>query len=368
MEKTKKILIIGLTERMGGVETFIFNTTKNSDPSRYKYEYLVHGAETCVFQDEIRDFYKDDNCIHFIPKFKKNPIKTFYKLYRFYKENSSKYSAIHLQTGAASEVMYVFPFNFLFKLKVISHSHNGNGYSPIINTLFRPILNFITDIRLSCSDEATKWLFGKKHLCDTILINNGIDTDRFTFNEKSRNIVRCKYSISNDTFVIGHVGRFSEQKNHEKIIEIFQNVLELQPNSKLILVGVGEKEEKIKKIVLEQEISDRVIFAGKQMKVESFYNAFDAFLMPSLYEGLPIVGVEAQSMGLPCFFSTNIDPKVVLTDRTKLISLSKAPKLWAKEVLKTDYSLDRKIYSSIVDNKNFSIKATVHKLERIYED
>ncbi|BAK27815.1 glycosyltransferase [Streptococcus gallolyticus subsp. gallolyticus] len=365
--ETKKILVIGLTERMGGVETFIYNTTMHSDTTKYKYEYLVHGADECVFQNEIIDFYKDETCIHFIPKFKKHPIKTFIKLYQFYKKNSKKFSYIHLQTGATSEVLYVFPFNLLFGIDVITHSHNGNGYSPIINTLFKPIVNFITKKRLSCSDEATKWLFGSNHLDDTVIINNGIDTNRFSFNATSRNKVRNQYNISSDTLVVGHIGRFSEQKNHERIIDIFNELLEEHSNSMLLLVGVGEKEKEIKEIVSELGLSDYVIFAGRQMKTEEYYCAFDVFLMPSLYEGLPIVGIEAQSMGLPCFFSDNIDSKVVLTDRAQLISLDEPSKVWAQKILALNDSMNRTSYNEVIDSKKFSIKSTVRELEKIYE-
>lgn len=367
MNKPKKILIIGLTERMGGVETFIYNITKFSNSNEYNYEYLIHGADHCVYQDEILDFYNDNECIHFISKFKRNPFKTIKELYQFYKKNASKYDYIHLQTGATSEVMYVFPFNFIFGLPVISHSHNGNGYSPIVNNLFRPLLNLVSSKRLSCSDEATKWLFGSKHLRDTKLINNGIDTRRFSFNFDNRRRIRQRYRIADDTLLIGHIGRFSEQKNHEKIIEIFQKVLDKKPNSKLLLIGVGERKADIKTLVKNQNLSDDVIFAGKQMETEAFYSAFDVFLMPSLYEGLPIVGIEAQSMGLPCFFATTIDSKIVLTDRTKLLSLDSSSDIWAEQILAVDFSIERTKYPKIIDDKGFSIKSTVSKLEEIYE-
>ena len=189
----------------------------------------------------------------------------------------------------------------------------------------------------------------------------------FSFNATSRNRVRNQYNISSDTLVVGHIGRFSEQKNHERIIDIFNELLEEHSNSMLLLVGVGEKEKEIKEIVSELGLSDYVIFAGRQMKTEEYYCAFDVFLMPSLYEGLPIVGIEAQSMGLPCFFSDNIDSKVVLTDRAQLISLDEPSKVWAQKILALDDSMNRTSYNEVIDSKKFSIKSTVRELEKIYE-
>lgn len=364
--KTKRILIIGLTERMGGVETFIYNTTKFSSKEKYIYDYLIHGTDKAIFQEEICQFY-GENPFYFFDSVKRKPFRTLKALFRFYKENKGKYDFIHLQTGATSELMYIFPFNFIFNIKVISHSHNGNGYSPIVNTIFRPLLNLMTYKRLSCSDEATKWLFGKRYLGTTIKVNNGIDVDRFTFKKEHRQAIREQYHISEHDFVVGHIGRFSEQKNHSKILEIFDQIIRKRPNAKLILVGVGENLEEIKQNVEKLHYKKSIIFAGKQIKTEEYYSAFDVFLMPSLYEGLPIVGVEAQSEGLQCFFSTNIDRDIILSNNAHLLSLNLDSSIWADRILKTPKVRNRENYSQIIDKANFSIGSTVKTLEEVYE-
>lgn len=185
--KPKRILIIGLTERMGGVETFIYNTTIFSDKSKYKYDYLIHGSDHCVFHKEIERFYDDgERHFFFIRKYKENPIGCVADLKKFYAENGHKYDYIHFQSGSTAEILYVYPFCKKYGIKVISHSHNGNGYSPYVNSVFRGVVNKITYRRLACSKVAAEWMFGKKEVENTKIIINGIDTKRFTFSPGSR--------------------------------------------------------------------------------------------------------------------------------------------------------------------------------------
>lgn len=364
--KKKRILIIGLTEELGGVETFIYNTTRFSDSRKYVYEYLVHGTDHAIFQDEINSFY-GENRFHFIDSIKRRPLKTFIELTKFYRQYGRKYDFIHFQTGAPSEVVYIFPFNFLFNIKVISHSHSGSSFSPFINNIFRPLLNIITQKHLSCSDEATKWLFGEKYLSKAIKVNNGIDTSKFEFDTDLRKKIRKQYGISDEDLVIGHIGRFAKEKNHSKIIEIFSKVIEKKPNSKLILVGAGDEFQKIKAITDSLTYSKSIIFAGSQRNTEAYYSAFDIFLMPSLYEGLPLVGIEAQSEGLACFFSTNIDKNILISNRSQMISLDESSEIWAEKILSIPPENDRKKYSQIVEQAGYSIKSTISVLEEIYE-
>lgn len=367
MEKqTKRILIIGLTERMGGVETFIYNTTTHSDKAKYKYDYLVHGADHCVFEDEINKFYDDgEQHIFFIKKYKEDPLGCIKDLQKFYAENGQKYDYVHFQSGSTAEILYVYPFCKKYNFEVISHSHNGNGYSPFVNRVFQRLVNKITSKRLSCSAEATRWLFGDEYLDSTKIIVNGVDTDRFTYDETARQKIREQYGLS-DELVVGHVGRFSEQKNHKFILEIFRALLEKQLDAKLLLVGVGELQESIRELSTSLGIEKSVIFAGKQMRTEDYYSVFDVFLMPSLYEGLPIVGVEAQCEGLECLFSDQIDKQILITDRAKMLRLSDAPEVWCDAIVSASVG-DRKKYADEIKTSGYSLADTVKTLEEIYE-
>lgn len=366
--RAKKILVTGLSDTLGGIEYFIYNTTVFSDQDKYKYEYLIHGQEQCRFQKQISEFYgQDSNVIHFVRGLKRHPIGWLKDMISFYRKNGKKYDYVHMQTIDGAAVIYLFPFCLFYKMKVISHSHCGEtGNRSVINAVFRSLLNKISTKKLACSYAAADWLFGRK-TDEAIIINNGIDTNRFRYNEETRMKIRRQYGI-NDEFVIGHVGRFCEQKNHEKIIDIFQEIVKTVPKAKLILVGTGGGFDQIKHIVEKQKLSQNVIFAGRQSETEAYYSAFDAFLMPSLYEGLPIAGVEAQASGLPCLFSDKIDKQILITDNAKMIPLSASSSTWAKHILEImNENKNRYSYSEIVDEKGYSIRATVKKLESVYE-
>ncbi len=361
----KKILIIGMTERMGGVETFIYNTTRFSNPQNYSYDFLVHGANHCVFQKEIEEFYGGNSHFHFIRKYKENPMGCIKDLIAFYRQFGKEYDIVHLQTGSTAEVLYVFPYCLFQRFKLISHSHNGNGYSPIINSMMRPIVNLCTKQRLSCSDVAADWLFGKHNRDKTVIINNGIDTKRFTYDEAKRNMIREQYQLSKK-WIVGHIGRFSEQKNHAFILKIFREIYTKNPDARLMLVGIGELETQIRTMVDELNLKNAVIFAGPQARTEDYYSAFDVFLMPSLYEGLPIVGIEAQSEGLPCFFSDQISEQIKLTDLANVYPLSQSPEEWAEKMLRNAAPDNRNTYPAVIRKRGFDIRSTVAALEEIY--
>ena len=367
MSNPKRILIIGLTERMGGVETFIYNTTIFSDKKKYVYDYLVHGADHCVFEKEINEFYNDgEQHIFFIRKYKENPLGCIADLRKFYCKNGSKYDFIHFQSGSTAEILYVWPFCKKYKIPVIAHSHNGNGYNPFVNSIFRLIVNHVSAKKLACSDVAAEWLFGEKNVRNTKIIINGIDTDRFSYNPDARRRVRELYGISEDQLVVGHIGRFSEQKNHSFILDIFEDIKRRREDTVLMLVGVGELQERIKEKVRNLHIEDSVIFAGKQSRTEDYYSAFDVFLMPSLYEGLPIVGVEAQSEGLDCFFSDQIDKQILITDKAFMLPLKEKASVWAKEILaKGENKQERNEYGLKIYG-GYSIHNTVSELQKVY--
>ncbi len=353
-----------MTNRIGGVETFIFNSTIFSDKNVIQFDYLVHDSEEVVFRKEINKFYNDRDHFFFVPKIKKNPFKTFKKLCKFYWENRDVYDWIHLQTGSAAEIIYVFPFIFFIRAKLIMHSHNGNGYSKGIQKLFLPIVKIAVEKKLTVSDEASKWMYGSEK--DVIVINNGVDTERFKFSNEKRDRIRKEYNVE-DSFLIGNIGRFSEQKNHKFLIEIFKNLSLINKNAKLFLLGKGELESEIKAQIKENNLDDKVIFAGIKKNTEDYYSAFDAFILPSIYEGLPIVGIEAQTSGLPCFFSDGISKQIMISKNSHMISLNDTPSYWANEIeMKCKRSNQREeVYKSILE-KGYDINETVKELRNIY--
>lgn len=362
----KKILIIGLTNIMGGVETFIRNTTLYSDRDQVQFYFLVHGSKECLFQNEICNFYKKDS-FYFLPRFKSRPIKTILSLRKFYKEHHD-FDFIHLETGAASEIVYCYPYAKKYGIKLIIHSHNGgNLHSFIAHQLFIPLINRIVDIRLACSQVAAKYMFGKKYARNTCIIPVGIDIDKFRYSPHKRETFRCRYGIKENQLVIGSVGRFTKQKNQKYALKIFTEILSQSIDGILILKGQGELEEELRAFINKADIIDKVHIINQLDDMDELYCGLDIFLMPSLFEGLPQVAVEAQASGLPCFFSDTISRETDLTGNNMFLNLEDSYAIWADRIIAYQGRvIDRNEGYRLVKERGYDIHDTVKKLETIY--
>ena len=226
---------------------------------------------------------------------------------------------------------------------------------------------YVTDY-MCCSELAGRWLFGDKAYDSgkVYLLNNAIDLDKFKYNKSLRKEKRKELGISDDTLVIGHIGRFVAQKNHTFLIDIFNELHKKNPSSLLLLVGQGPLMEEIKNKVKELKLNDSVRFLGQRNDVNELYQAFDVFCLPSLYEGLPVVGVEAQASGLLCILSNAMTKETKVLDITKFMSLNNTPREWADSIL--DDVKRYKIIDSSKEmrSKNFYIKEEAKKLEKYY--
>ena len=214
----------------------------------------------------------------------------------------------------------------------IVHAHSTTNKQEkkknLMKQVLRPFSKVFANRYFCCSELAGRWLFGNKiyNQGKVYLLNNAIDVEKFKYNEKARKAKRKELNIKDKDLVIGHIGRFVKQKNHEFLIDIFNEIHKQNKNTILLLAGDGplkeEIQNKVKKIGLEKNVQ----FLGQRNDANELYQAMDAFVLPSLYEGLPVVGVEAQTAGLPCFFSTDMTKETKVLDSTKFIELSKSPK------------------------------------------
>ena len=197
---------------------------------------------------------------------------------------------------------------------------------------------------------------------NTIVINNGIDFSRFSNPNKSKLQVRNELEIDENDFVIGHVGRFFKVKNHEFIIRVFNEVLKLRQNSKLILVGDGPEMNAIKTLVNKYGIQNKVFFLGQRNDIPELLNSMDVFLFPSIIEGFPISLIEAQILQLRCIISNNIIREAILSESTVALDLNSSAKLWAKTIL--DPNVKGTKYNEI---QNYNINNTIKILEDVYK-
>ncbi len=356
----KKVLIIGMSSIVGGVETYLMNLFENIDKNKFQIDFLVQKGFNGIFKEKI---LKLKGKIFEVDNFKRHPIKSYKFLRKFYKEE--KYDVIHINLCNASGILYAYPSKKVNKnIKIITHSHNSNDRHKFQHYCLRPLLNKITTIKVACSNLAATWMFGKKHLNNCTVLNNAIKVDKFLYNEKIRKNIRKELNLT-DNFVIGHVGRFSWQKNHKFLIEIFNEVYKKNKNSRLLLVGTGELMDDIKLQVNGLGLNDAVIFMGVCDNTNELYQAMDLFVMPSLFEGLPIVGVEAQTSGLNCIFSENVSKQVSITKHTKFLPLNNKD-IWLDEILSNEKKYSRNDVLDDIRKNGYDLKEEIKKIERLY--
>lgn len=304
-----RILIVDGKLICGGVEAFLMNIYRHIDRDKVQFDFLVHYKEKFFYDDEVEKLGGKIYRLTF--RNDRNIIKYIHDLNCFFKEHKEYNTVWGNMDGLAKIYLKIAKKNGV--KTTICHSHvtnPGNSLKGLIKRLLKKGVYKYADYRFACSTEAGKYLFEAN---DFQLVPNAIELNKFSFNEEIREKIRQKHNW-NDCFVIGHIGRFFTEKNHEYIVNIFEKILYKEPNARLCLCGDGDNKTKIENILKHKGINDKVIFTGNISNVNEYYQAFDVFILPSLYEGLPVTGIEAQTSGLKCFFSNNITREVGLIE------------------------------------------------------
>lgn len=360
MDKIKVLHIIGGMNRCGA-ETFLMNVFRNIDRNRFMFYFLCYGDKKYDYEEEIETL---GGKILRIDALKQSGVKKFYKDLR---NIIKKYDIdiIHAHTYFNSAIPLLVAKKEKVKIRIV-HAHNtmseykSNILKKIYNFISKIIINRNANQFIACSVEAGKSLFFKNK--DIKVIENGIDLNKFNFNEEKRKKFRDTLELSDYDLVIGHVGRFEEQKNHKFLIEIFKAILKKNIECKLLLVGDGSQFDIIKNMCKEMKIADKVIFLGNIPNVDEIMNTFDAFVFPSLFEGLGIVLIEAQANGIQCFASTEVSKEADISNKIKYIELDKTPEFWANEILNSNLAK----YQIDFQDCRYNINNTVKKLVKIY--
>ena len=300
----------------------------------------------------------------------KKCIKKILAINNFLKEN--KYDIVHTNESPLHALLFAIVAKKRGVKRIIVHAHTNNEadsikFSKIFNSLIRELIPlFATDL-VAITPHAARWYYPKRY-CKSgkvKMIKNGIDTDKFIFNQDIRNKTREKLDL-NDKFVIGHVGRLSFQKNQEFLIEIFKEILKINEKAFLLMVGEGENLDVLRKKISEANLDKYVMFYGVSDNVEALMQAMDVFVMPSRFEGLGIVAIEAQAAGLITVCSKQVPQETCLSPIIKYIDLEDGAKVWAKEILELTEKYERKDMSQYIINNDYDIKNSAKKLEKLY--
>lgn len=333
-----------------GLETMLMNYYRNIDRSVIQFDFLTHRPQRSDYDDEIEAM---GGKIYYAPRLYPQNYGTYFRYMKHFFSDHPEYQIIHSHIDSMSFLPLLAAKRANIPIR-IAHSHNtaiDKDYKYLLKQLFRAGVPYVANQYFACGEEAGKFLFGKRKFT---YIPNAIDSSAYIFNESIRKNKRKQLGITNE-YVVGHVGRLSYQKNHKMLIKIFKNVLSEHSNSLLLLVGVGEKESEIRYQVEKEGINKKVRFLGNRTDVNELYQAMDVFVMPSYFEGIPVVGIEAQFAGLPCVFSRGVPMEVKFTDTVNFISLKDGPKKWAQVVCQ--YSKhERNDLSDVADSSIFEIK------------
>lgn len=299
-------------------------------------------------------------------------IKCFINLSRLLRQHS--YDCVHIHSDVANKLLVSGLASKLSRVpKIILHSHASgvDGKHRFMKRCFhaacRRLLKYIGTDFMSCSDLASQWMFPNICKANIRVLKNGVDLNRFRFDETKRAEIRTTLGVA-DKLVIGHVGRFAYQKNHDFLIDVFAQVKKQNANSILLLVGEGVLQNEIKAKVDALGLTESVIFYGTSTNVAELFATMDIFVLPSHFEGLPIVGVEAQAAGLPTIFSTEITREAKLLESTVYMPIDgNSAAEWAQAIAKMDIS-DRNLAYDTLKRSGFSIDDTVRNLLNIYTE
>ncbi len=358
-----RVLHFELDKNIGGIEMFLLNLYTQIDRDEVQFEFVT-AVENPALGDRLE---KLGGIIHRVSPHS-NPL-AYKKDIRKLLEND--YDVIHVHKNSAANIIPLELAEKSGAKKIIVHSHNTapsmGKASVLLHKMNRKKLCKIADYKFACSTEAGRWLFGEDEFT---LIKNGIITERFLYDEKTASDKRKELKVPENAVLFGHVGRFTDQKNHSFLLDIFSEILKLKPESMLLLVGDGEHKSGCENKARALGISDKVIFAGVREDIPDLMKAMDVFVMPSLYEGLPIVGIEAQAAGLALFLSDTVSPQTQLCDSVKWFSINESAEKIAGMILSVPLpNAGERISRNLeIAEKGYDIKTTADFILKCYKE
>ena len=364
MNKPIRILHVVVNMNRGGAETLIMNLYRNIDRSKVQFDFLT--CNEGVFDKEIDEL---GGTVYQIPYV--NVVGHFGyigSLNNFF-SNHHDYQIVHIHLNKMSGLVTRAAKRYGIKY-CITHSHNTGGEGSFLAKAYKWYSSLYiprnTDYQFACSQAAAEWLFGNKS-ADAKLLNNGIEPEMFMYSPEVRKQKREELEID-DQLVIGHVGRFTKQKNHKFLIEVFAKFLKRQPNSILLLCGDGVLRKDIEIRVKELDIQENVKFLGVRSDVHQLLQVFDIFLFPSLHEGLPVTLIEAQAAGIPCVISDEITTEVDLgMNLIKFLSLTSVD-IWVHklETIEVEKREQSNLLHRQLTDRGYDIKTTASWLQEFY--
>lgn len=363
-----RVLVFGMTENPGGVESFLINYYRHIDRSKIQWDFLCNSHNPVAYEEELVRL--GGRCYHITAR-SDNRQKYRQELDTVFREHSNEWDAIWVNVCSLANIDYLkVAEKYGIKRRII-HSHNSHNMDSKLRGLLhmwnkQRIGKFATDF-WACSSDAANWFYSGETLQKVVVIHNAIDIERMRFDEEKRKTLRVKYGWQ-DKYIIGNIGRLHFQKNQSFALDVFAEYRKKNQNALLVLVGQGEDEQMLKEKTDQLGLKDSVYFAGVQSDIQAWLSSFDLFLFPSVFEGLGIAGLEAEANGLPTIASKRVIPQEVkINDNFYFIDLETGAEIWTKQLEKAS-RVGRTEYSEIkmrFIGKGYDIDTETGKLEKL---
>ena len=357
----KTIVIEGMTEGIGGKETYIINTFRAMDKKKYRFIFISYNDQIAYEQELV-----DNSAIiaHVTPR-NKNPLVFWTDLDQLFANNRIDVVWAHKTTLSSCEILMLAAKHGVPVRMIHSHSSENMGgrFTRIMHDFNKKRLDRYATVRLACSDVAARWFYDDR---SSIILKNAIDLNRYRFDPAVRERIRSKLGIR-DQFVLGHVGRFGAEKNHQKLLHVFAALLQEKPDAYLILCGDGELRGQIEQTIHKLSITEHVKLLGNVSNVNEMLQAFDILIMPSLFEGLPFALLEAQASGLKCVVSDTVSSESNILGWNVAVPLNALDPEWVKAIQGLDLHYDRIDGYFGMKKNGFDLSDSIFVLERIME-
>lgn len=364
-EKPMRVLHVVPNMQQGGLENYIMNMYRNIDRKKVQFDFLEHYSEDRFFDEEIRHL---GGSIYRIPYMENKKALREYiaQLDAFFAEH--RYHVVHGHM-ATTACFYLKAAEKNGVEARLVHAHEDSFLKDprgIVRMLLIKQAWRHANHLLACSKTAGRYYYGDRPFT---MMKNAINSGKFSFDKERRDEERSELGVNDATLVIGHIGRFCNQKNHRFLVELFAEVIKRYPNSMLVMVGTGETKNDVISQVEELGISEHVRFPPPTGNPEYVYDAMDVFVLPSFFEGLPLTGIEAQCNGLPCVFSDSVTREVQITDRCHFISLEKSSREWAELVIDqalASRALNRQQGRDAIIHAGYDAQRNAEKMQAFY--
>lgn len=366
MSSQKRVLqVFGSLDR-GGAESMLISLYNNVDRNNVQFDFLVPSRmDNYAFEADVMAL---GGRVYKSPKFNLKNLFSYCWYFVTLLNDHPEWQVIHFHYLSSS--IALFPLAKWKKRLIIAHSHTSGmdkNFKSFARLLTQLPARFLSDQRLSCSEDAAAWMFGKK--VGFIKLLNGVDLDKFHFSKKKGIRVRDEFKIAADACVIGHVGRFSTEKNHSFVLDVFKDFLCKNDKGILLLVGDGVLRCDVESKAKHLGVLDKVVFSGVRSDVDCFLSAMDIMLFPSLHEGLPVTLVEAQANGLPCLVSDAVSSSAKLTRLVEFMSLDAESRIWSHRLSEIENDDKERVaidFRNDLTNAGYDVKDNARWLERFY--